>query len=275
MTVSLSQHATSLNDGEIVEQSDLGSITRVTADTLPILSGMSIKRIVINPGAMRTPNWHANCNELTYCVSGTSLVSVLDTYSKFSSFTISAGETFHIDSGSLHHIENIGEEPAEFVLVIPQRAARRLRPRSGIRCDDRRGSREHLRPAHGRLRQDSSRHHRQEDGGHFDDPHKFAVEAQSPPVGIAVGSARLARMQFSTPGISKRATSTSSPARTRITSRSSTRPTSTSRSSSTNPPLAISATARRPVPTPARSWPPRSTCTSTTCRISRSPNSIR
>ena len=31
---------------------------------------------------------------------------------------------------------------------------------------------------------------------HFDDPHKFAVEAQSPPVGIAVGSARLARLQF-------------------------------------------------------------------------------
>jgi oxalate decarboxylase len=116
MTVSLSQHATSLTDGEIVEQSDLGSITRVTADTLPILSGMSIKRIVINPGAMRTPHWHANCNELTYYVSGTSLVSVLDTYSKFSSFTISAGEMFHIDSGSLHHIENIGEQSAEFVL---------------------------------------------------------------------------------------------------------------------------------------------------------------
>jgi oxalate decarboxylase len=31
---------------------------------------------------------------------------------------------------------------------------------------------------------------------HFDDPHKFAVEAQSPPIGIAVGSARLARLQF-------------------------------------------------------------------------------
>jgi hypothetical protein len=40
----------------------------VTADSLPILSGMSIKRIVINPGAMRTPHWHADCNELTYCV---------------------------------------------------------------------------------------------------------------------------------------------------------------------------------------------------------------
>jgi oxalate decarboxylase/phosphoglucose isomerase-like protein (cupin superfamily) len=107
-----------LINGEIVEENDLGSIRRVTVDTLPILSGMSIKRIVVNPGAMRTPHWHADCNELTYCVSGTSLVSVLDTSSKFSSFTVSAGEMFHIDSGSLHHIENIGDEPAEFILAF-------------------------------------------------------------------------------------------------------------------------------------------------------------
>ncbi len=63
---------------------------------------------------MRTSHWHANANELTYCLSGTSLVSVLDTGSVFSTFTVGAGEIFHIDSGSLHHIENIGDEVAEF-----------------------------------------------------------------------------------------------------------------------------------------------------------------
>ncbi|MDT5282135.1 MAG: oxalate decarboxylase [Mycobacterium sp.] len=77
--------------------------------------------------------------ELTYCVSGTSLVSVLDTYSKFSSFTVSAGEMFHIDSGSLHHIENIGEDAAEFIRVS-QRTAGRLRSGSGFRRHDRRRS---------------------------------------------------------------------------------------------------------------------------------------
>lgn len=109
MTRTPGRHVTSLTRGQVVEESDLGTITRVTADDLPILAGMSIKRIVLNPGAMRTPHWHANTNELTYCISGTSLVSVLDSYSKFASFTVSAGEMFHIDSGSLHHIENIGE----------------------------------------------------------------------------------------------------------------------------------------------------------------------
>ena len=90
--ITRSTHSVSLLDGEIVEENDFGSIRRVTADNFPILAGMSIKRIVINPGAMRTPHWHANCNELTYCVAGTSLVSVLDNGSRFASFTISAGE---------------------------------------------------------------------------------------------------------------------------------------------------------------------------------------
>ena len=73
---------------------------------------------MINPGAMRTPHWHANANELTYCVSGTALVSVLDTGSQFSSFIVGAGEMFHVDSGSLHHIENIGADVAEFIIAF-------------------------------------------------------------------------------------------------------------------------------------------------------------
>jgi oxalate decarboxylase len=116
----MTNHATSLTEGEIVEQNDLGSITKVTADSFPILNGMSIKRIVLNPGAMRTPHWHANANELTYCVSGTSLVSMLDSYSKFASFTISSGEMFHIDSGSLHHIEVVDAPDIHFAIFFDQ-----------------------------------------------------------------------------------------------------------------------------------------------------------
>ena len=59
-TIKRTTHSVSLLDGEIVEENDFGSIRRVTADNFPILARMSIKRIVINPGAMRTPHWHAN-----------------------------------------------------------------------------------------------------------------------------------------------------------------------------------------------------------------------
>ena len=205
MTTS-SPHATSLTDGVIVEQSDLGSITRVTAESFPILKGMSAKRVVINPGAMRTPHWHANANELTYCVSGTALVSVLDSYSKFSSFTITAGEMFHIDSGALHHIENIGEDVAEFIIAF-----RSERPEDfslgasfGAFTDAVLGNTYDL-PASdfAAIRRDTvDRALAAREGApvvpssaHFNDPHKFAVEGQSPAISLMVGSAHLARVQ--------------------------------------------------------------------------------
>ena len=210
MTPKLDPRAHSLSllaDGELVEESDLGSIQRVTADQLPILSGLSIKRLVLNPGAMRTPHWHANANELTYCVSGTSLVSVLDSGSQFSSFTVGPGEMFHVDSGSLHHIENIGQDAAEFILAF-----RHERPEDfgfgaafGAMTDAVLGNTYDL-PASdfAKIRRDTTDRRIAARTGdpvvppsaHFNDPHKFAVEAQSPPVGSAVGSARLARVQY-------------------------------------------------------------------------------
>jgi len=48
MTTTYSRHATSLMHGDTVEESDLGPITR-TADTFPILKGLSLKRVLINP----------------------------------------------------------------------------------------------------------------------------------------------------------------------------------------------------------------------------------
>ena len=72
MTASLtrSDHTASLLDGEIVEENDFGSMRRVTADNLPILKRLSIKRVLLNPGAMRTPHWHANANELNTAPPG-------------------------------------------------------------------------------------------------------------------------------------------------------------------------------------------------------------
>jgi oxalate decarboxylase len=156
---------------------------------------------------MRTPHWHANANELTYCVSGTSLVSVLDNGSKFSSFTISAGEMFHIDSGSLHHIENIGTDVAEFIIAF-----RSERPQDfglgaafGAMTDAVLGNTYDLDAADfaGIRRSNADRALAGRVGdpvvpanARFSDPHKFGIEDQHPPLGNAVGSARLGRVQF-------------------------------------------------------------------------------
>jgi oxalate decarboxylase len=208
-----SSHTTSLHDGEIVEESDFGSMRRVTADNLPILKRLSIKRVLLNPGAMRTPHWHANANELTYCVSGTALVSILDDHSSFSTFIVTAGQMFHANSGSLHHIENIGTDVAEFIIAF-----RSERPEDfgfgatlGAFTDAVLGNTYDLPAADiAKIRRDTGNLPPLTDrklaarigdpeipaAAYLDDPHKFDIEAQAPGLNYASGNARFARDQF-------------------------------------------------------------------------------
>jgi oxalate decarboxylase len=210
-----SPHVISLHDSDDVEQSDLGSIHRITADNFPILRGLSLKRLVLNPGAMRTPHWHANATELTYCVSGTALVSILDDGSRFSTFVITAGQMFHAASGSLHHIENVGSDVAEFIVAF-----RNERPEDfgfgatlGAFSDAVLGNTYDL-PASEMAKIRRSTHTLPPnppadrkiaarvgdpvipDGAHFNDPHKFDIEAQQPGLNYVSGNARFARDQF-------------------------------------------------------------------------------
>jgi oxalate decarboxylase len=200
-------HVASLLEGEEVYRSELGSLTRLTADNFPILDGLSIKRLTLAPGAIREPHWHANATELTYCTAGRALVSVLDNGSNFSSFLVTAGEMFHIDSGAMHHIENIGDTDTEFVLAF-----RHERPEDfgfsaalGAMTDSVLGNTYDLPAADfAKIRRSTTaRIVVQRDGdpevsstAHFGDPHHFAVEAMSAPVDSPVGSARTARQQF-------------------------------------------------------------------------------
>ena len=202
-----SSHSISLLEGEIVEENDFGSMRRVTADNFPILQGMSIKRVLLNPGAMRTPHWHANANELTYCVSGTALVSILDNGSRFATFIVTAGQMFHADSGSLHHIENIGEDVAEFIITFSHERPEDfgLGATFGAFTDAVLGNTYDLPAADlSKIRRTGTDHKLAArvgaptipDTAHFDDPHKFDVEAQTPGLNYATGNARFARDQF-------------------------------------------------------------------------------
>jgi oxalate decarboxylase len=70
-------HVGSLVDSDPVFENEFGTITQLAASSLPILSGMSIKRISLAPGAIREPQWNVNANQIAYVVAGTVLVSLL------------------------------------------------------------------------------------------------------------------------------------------------------------------------------------------------------
>jgi oxalate decarboxylase len=193
-----------LSAGHVDHDSDLGHIWQLTADDFALLDGLSVKRLVLSAGAMRTPHWHANASELTYCVAGTALVSVLDNGSAFSSFVVRAGEMFHIDSGSLHHIENIADTDAEFIIGF-----RHERPEDfglgsafGAMSDAVLGNTYDIAAdAFAAVPRDTNQALIARRAGapeipstaYQSDPHRLAIEAQAAPINSRAGSARVAR----------------------------------------------------------------------------------
>lgn len=201
-----SPHVRSLNEAEIQHQGEFGEIRRLTVDTFPILERISIKKLTIEPGAIREPHWHANADELTYCLGGEVLVSVLDNADVFGSFTVAAGEMFHIWSGSLHHIENLGDAPAELLVVFSDESPVdfSLHGSFGAMSDAVLGNAYGLPAADlAKLPRDTSSPEIVKgvgspsvgDGAGFPDPHKFSVEAVQPALDYPFGNARLARVQ--------------------------------------------------------------------------------
>lgn len=201
-----SRHVSSLVNGESAFQSDDGTITQLTADSFPILDGMSIKHIRLEPGALREPQWNVNANQLAYVVSGTVLVSMLGNGDQFSSFVVSAGQMYHVESGTIYHIENVGDGPAEIIASL--RAARPVHfglldsvnamtdavlgntydlPAAAFEAFDRHGAAQVVRrdgPA------------RIPETAGLPNAHLFDIEGQMAPLSSPYGSARFARSQY-------------------------------------------------------------------------------
>ncbi|KUJ22708.1 putative oxalate decarboxylase OxdC [Mollisia scopiformis] len=205
--MSISKHSTSLLDAEPYYHSELGNIRRVTAEELPGLQNLSLERLVLAPGSIREPHWHVNGNELAYCFTGQVLVSILGTGNEFSSFTVTAGEMFYVEAGSLHHVENIGDEEA--LLIISLRHERpqyfSLHASFGAMTDAVLGNTYDLEASSFQTlpRDRSPKYIVKREG----DPmipttiqlvnrHKFDMEGMAAPVADSVGSAKTARSQF-------------------------------------------------------------------------------
>ncbi|KAF2165573.1 hypothetical protein M409DRAFT_23869 [Zasmidium cellare ATCC 36951] len=206
---SSSRHVFHLKNSYPFFENDHGSIQRATAKELPILKGMSLKRLVLKPKAIREPHWHANTPELTYCLKGEAIVSVTDSHSAFNAFTIKAGQMFHVESGSLHHIENLSDsESAEFLVCFRHEKPEdfSLSASFGAMTPAVLGNTWNLpssafkniklstEPKEIMLREGEPTIPSQV---HMKNPHKFDVEGSEPQLkGEGIGSARQAKAQF-------------------------------------------------------------------------------
>lgn len=107
-----------LKFGQLAPETQTKGALRIEANkkNFPILQGMSLYKLILEPKGIREPHWHANADELGYCLKGKALINLYDTADTKALFLVQAGETFLIPSGALHHIENAGEETAELLL---------------------------------------------------------------------------------------------------------------------------------------------------------------
>ncbi len=113
-----SPHWTSLTAADPSFAADEGSVQVVDADRLPILDRLSIKRVVLAPTAIREPQWNVNANQLAYVLRGSVLVSILGDHNQFSSFVVTPGQMYHVESGAVYHIENVGDQEAEIIIAL-------------------------------------------------------------------------------------------------------------------------------------------------------------
>lgn len=203
----VSRHVRSLWSAATVHDDALGSIRRLTADEFPLLERLSIKRMLLAAGSIREPHWHANANELGYVLGGTVLITIVDNADAVSCIRVAAGEMFHIGSGALHAIENVGDDTAELVIVFSHERPQdfSLHAAFGAMSNAVLGNTYDLAAGEfAALRRDTTSPYLVRRQGPAmvpadadrTDPHRFAIEAQSPPVDFAYGQARVSRTQF-------------------------------------------------------------------------------
>ncbi|MFD4114244.1 cupin domain-containing protein [Streptomyces niveus] len=201
-----SPHWVSLTQSAPTFQNDLGSVQIVDDRALPILSRLSIKRVVLAQRAIREPQWNVNANQLAYVVRGQVLVSMLGDGNEFSSFVVNEGQMYHVESGSVYHIENLGDAEAEIIIVLrserPQHFSLRDSlsamtnavlgntydlPSSAFDAFSRPEAAEIL-ERRGPISANPTQR--------LPNAHLFDVEAQHAPLSYAYGSAHLARRQY-------------------------------------------------------------------------------
>src|SRR5918912_4213642 len=95
-----------------------GTRSIANADNFNILKDMSLYLLNLDSGGVREPHWHPNAAELSYCLSGSALMTIFSPGAGHSTFPVDEGEIVFIPKGYLHHIENIYEGETKFAIAF-------------------------------------------------------------------------------------------------------------------------------------------------------------
>ena len=103
------------------------TIRQAAAPTFPVLQGMALLLLTLEPGATLVPHWHPNAAELDYVLEGEVFVGMMETAQDTSagadvSFPLSAGMLGFLPQSWFHYIRNTGSETATVLVLLNSEA---------------------------------------------------------------------------------------------------------------------------------------------------------
>ena len=114
----MSRHAYTVSASPARVEGDGGARVDVTAGQMPILSGISIATLELEPGAAREPHWHPNAAELSYCLEGSARMTVVEPGGGRVSVALEAGDLGFVPAGLVHDIETTSGSGARFLVAF-------------------------------------------------------------------------------------------------------------------------------------------------------------
>jgi oxalate decarboxylase len=88
---------------------DGGTRAMASKHNFSILNGMALYSIRLDSGGVREPHWHPNADELSYCISGSALMTIFSPGDTVDTFEVGPGEVVFIPSAYFHYIENVDD----------------------------------------------------------------------------------------------------------------------------------------------------------------------
>lgn len=95
-----------------------GKRVDITQRNLPVLKGMALSFLELNPKAFREPHWHPNADELSYCLEGRGVITMFTPGAGHETFIIEAGTMSFVPYGYIHSISNIGNSPLKMLICF-------------------------------------------------------------------------------------------------------------------------------------------------------------
>jgi len=95
-----------------------GKLFRANKDNFPVLTGLAVQTLKLEEGALREPHLHPNAHQLDYCISGSARVGIVGPGNYRQILELQVGDISFVPQGYLHWIENIGNGPLHFQVVL-------------------------------------------------------------------------------------------------------------------------------------------------------------